>query len=109
MDRRRETRVDAMLPVKIWGVDDNLCPFMQLARVTNISSAGAVVEGVRPQIKPGEVLDVQYEGAKAQFRVIWAGRMGSRHEGEIGIEKLPDEPCIWGISLDRCVQFVGNG
>jgi hypothetical protein len=109
MDRRRESRVEALLPVRIWGVDQYCCPFMQLARATNISTAGAVVQGVRSQITPGEIVDVQYDGMRAQFRVIWAGKTGTPREGEIGIEKLPEEPCLWGVSLHRCAQLVGSG
>ncbi len=109
MDQRRKPRVDAMLPVRIWGVDSYSRPFMQLARVKNVSSAGAVVQGVGPRIKPGEIVDVQYEGNKAQFRVVWTGNMGTQLQGEIGIEKLPTEPCIWGVNMHRCTQFVGNG
>ena len=82
---------------------------MQLASVRNISSEGAVIQGMRSQIRPGEVVDVQYEGNKAQFQVVWAGRPGTRNEGEIGIEKLPEEPCIWDVNLERCGQLVGQG
>jgi len=109
MDRRQETRVDVKLPVRIWGISDHSSPFMQLARVNNISHGGAVVQGLRPQVKPGTIVDVQYGGLKAQFRVVWTGRQGSPREGEIGIEKLETEPCIWGVNLDRCVSLVGNG
>jgi len=109
MDRRRETRVDTALPVRIWGVDSHARPFMQLARVRNISSQGAVLQNVRSQIKPGEILDVQYDGQKAQFRVVWTGRPGTMDAGEIGIERLPAEPYIWDFDPARCAQFVGNG
>ena len=109
MDRRRETRIDVSLPVRIWGVDNYSCPFMQLARARNISSEGAVIQGMRAQMKPGEVVDVQYEGHKAQFQVIWAGGTGTPTEGEIGVEKLPAEPHIWDVNLERCGQLVGQG
>ena len=59
MDRRRNPRVTASLPVRIWGVDAHDLPFMQLASVKNLSSTGAVVQGMRRQIKPGEILEVQ--------------------------------------------------
>ena len=109
MDRRRESRVETQLSVRMWGLDQNSRPFIQLVRVRNISSEGAVMQGVRSQIKPGEVVDVQYDGNKAQFRVVWAGKTGTEREGEIGVEKLPSEPHIWDVSLDRCAQFVGEG
>jgi hypothetical protein len=109
MDRRRETRIDTALPVRIWGVDSHSRPFMQLASVRNISSLGVVLQNVRVQIKPGEILDVQYYGVKAQFRVIWTGRPGTIEAGELGLERLPEEPFIWDVDPTRCCQVVGNG
>jgi hypothetical protein len=109
MDRRRETRVDAALLVQVWGVDRNARPFIQVATVRNISTLGAVLQGMRAQVKPGEVLDVKYEGQRAQFRVVWSGRPGSCEQGEMGLERLPEEPLIWDIDPARCAQFVGEG
>ena len=73
MDRRRNPRVGAFLPVRVWGVDSHWLPFMQLARVRNISAGGAVVQGMQHRVSEGTVLEVQYEDEKAQFRVIWVG------------------------------------
>src|SRR5437588_8811471 len=86
MDRRRQPRVSALLPVRIWGIDANGLPFMQLATAMNISENGALLEGVRCPLRPGEVVDVQYNRMKAEFVVVWAGRPGTHHEGEIGLE-----------------------
>ena len=109
MDRRRSPRVTAHLPVRIWGVDAHDLPFMQLASVRNISSIGAVLQNVRAHIKPGEILDVQYDGMKAQFRVVWTGRPGTIEAGELGLERLPEEPHLWDVDPARCGQVVGNG
>jgi hypothetical protein len=98
-----------MLPIRIWGVDAHSLPFMQLARVRNISSGGAVVLGMRRRIRPGEVLEVQSGEGKAQFRVVWVGRDGGRAEGEIGIQVLPSEPDIWQLNPCSCPQFAGTG
>jgi PilZ domain-containing protein len=109
MDRRQNPRVTAHLPVRVWGVDAFDLPFIQLASVRNISSGGAVIQGIRRQILPGETLEVQLDESKAQFRVVWVGKPGTRREGEIGIANLPSEPSIWDVNLDRCSQFVGKG
>ncbi len=82
---------------------------MQVASVRNISSLGAVLQNVRAHIKPGEILDVQYEGVKAQFRVVWTGRPGTIEAGELGLERLPEEPYLWNVDPARCGQVVGNG
>jgi len=108
MDRRREMRVETALPVRIWGVDSYSRPFMQLATVRNIGSLGAVLQNVRSTLRPGEIVDVQYEGQRAQFRVVWAGRIGTMEAGEIGLERLPDEPYLWEVDPVRCGQEIAN-
>ncbi len=109
MDRRRQPRVTAFLSVQIWGLDAHALPFAQLASLRNFSSAGAVIQGIRRRIKPGEILEVQYGQNRAQFRVVWVGRTGTRRDGEIGIEILPAEPCIWDMNLRQFTEFVGKG
>ncbi|MGH9501628.1 MAG: PilZ domain-containing protein [Terriglobales bacterium] len=109
MDRRRSPRVTARLPVRIWGVDAHDLPFMQLASVRNLSSTGAVIQGMRRQIKPGEILEVQLDQEKAQFRVIWTGMQGTQSAGEIGLCRLAAEPCLWGMALNCCSEFVAEG
>ena len=108
MDRRKEPRVEAALPVRIWGVDSYLRPFMQLASARFFGTLGAVLQNVRAQLRPGEILDVQYQGQRAQFRVIWAGRPGTDLAGELGVERLPLEPQIWDFDPARCGSFVSE-
>ena len=109
MDRRRKRRVTANLPVQVWGVDAKTQPFMQLARVKNISIKGALVQGMLRNVRPGEIIHVQFGDEKAQFRVVWAGRKGTSNEGQLGIEGLASEPSIWDVNLVRCNEFAGKG
>ena len=109
MDRRRNPRVTACLPVRIWGVDAHDLPFMQLASVKNLSSTGAVVQGMRRQIKHGEILEVQLDGEKSQFRVVWTGMQGTCSAGEIGLQRLASEPCLWGVALGCYSEMVAEG
>jgi hypothetical protein len=109
MDRRRQPRIAATLPVRIWGIDANCLPFMQLATARNISENGALLEGMRCNLQPGEVVDVQYNNVKAEFLVVWAGRPGTPKEGEIGLQSLPAQPCIWDVCVDRMCACVGQG
>jgi len=99
MDRRRNPRVAAHLPVRIWGVDAHDLPFMQLASVKNLSSTGAVIQGMRRQIKPGEILEVQFDDEKAQFRVIWTGAHGTHSAGELGLQRLASRTLPVGRSF----------
>jgi hypothetical protein len=109
MDRRRKRRVTAHLPVRVWGMDAKAQPFMQLARVKNISIRGALLQGMLRTVKPGEVVQVQFGEEQAQFRVVWAGRKGTPAEGQLGVEALPTEPSIWDVNLVHCGEFAGKG
>ena len=109
MDHRRASRVSAVLPVRIWGIDAHAQPFMQEASVTNISRSGAAVRGVNRRVRPGEVLEVQFGGQIGQFRVMWVGRHGTDQQGELGIVSLASQPSIWNVNLGRCVQMAAHG
>lgn len=108
MDRRRSPRVAALLPVRIWGLDAYSLPFTQLATVRNISTSGAVLQGVKRQLRSGEILEMQYEAEKAQFRVVWVGQFGTREHEEVGVQALPSEPMIWNVNLDQCCELVAE-
>jgi hypothetical protein len=109
MDRRRNPRVTVLLPVRVWGVDAHSLPFTQLVTVKNFSASGVVVQGLRRQVNPGEILEVQTGDSKARFRVVWVGRLGSRREGEAGLQSLPSEPHIRDLNLGPHTQFVATG
>ena len=98
-----------MLPVRIWGVDAKCRPFMQLATVTNISESGASLHGLRCELKPGEVVDLQYNDIKAEFMVTWAGKLGTCREGELGLQTLPKQPCMWDSYINRACEMTGKG
>lgn len=109
MDRRSEPRIPAELPIRIWGIDSLSRPFLEVARVKNLSDGGAVLEGVQSKLKVGEVLDMQYGPYRAQFRIVWFGKLGSSQEGEVGLQRLPLEQCIWGIDLEASCMVAGTG
>ena len=77
MDRRRQQKVSVKLTVVIWGMDLHGRPFTQPATVRTVSSRGGTLQGVCVQLKAGDVFDLQYQGVKTQFRVVWLGKHGS--------------------------------
>ncbi|MBZ5574221.1 MAG: PilZ domain-containing protein [Acidobacteriia bacterium] len=109
MDRRRKRRVSAQLPVRVWGMDAKAQPFTQTAMVNNISRNGARVEGMLRMLKPGEFIHLQFGEDQAQYRVVWAGKVGTAREGEIGLEGLASEAPIWNVNLVHCSEFAGKG
>ena len=109
MDRRRQSRVFVDIPVHIWGMDAHSRPFSAPASLRSISGGGATLQGVDVHLKPGEVVDLQYKGTKAQFRVVWLGKPGTEMQGEVGLENLSADIQIWDIDPLRCAAAVGQG
>ena len=109
MDRRRQSRVFVEFPVQIWGMDANSRPFTAPASLRTISGRGATLQGVSVHLKPGDVLDLQYQGAKAQFRVVWLGKPGTEMQGEVGVENLSADGKLWDVDPLRCAASVGQG
>jgi hypothetical protein len=103
MDRRKEYRLDIELSVRIWGVDQNARPFAELVRATSVSDSGAVLLDVHSKLHAGEVLDVQHEARKAQFRVVWT------RPGEMGIQALPREAPIFAVGMPKTFEMAGTG
>ncbi len=81
----------------------------QAASLRTISGRGATLQAVDAQLKPGDTVDVQYEGTKAQFRIVWCGKTGTPMQGEIGIENLSAEIKLWDIDVLHCAVAVGEG
>ena len=106
MDRRKERRLNLELPVRIWGMDRMARPFAEMVRVRDVSDHGAVLIGVRAKVQTGEVLDVQYGVARAQFRIVWMSL-----SGEAGIQALSMELPVFsiGIGLPKVFEMVGTG
>lgn len=109
MDRRRQQRVFVELPVQIWGMDANSRPFTRSASLRTISGRGATLQGVDVQLKAGDVVDLQYEGAKAQFRVVWLGKFGTEMQGEVGVESVSGGVQLWDVDPVHCAAAAGQG
>ena len=109
MDRRSQQRISVELQVQIWGMDAHARPFTQPVSLRTISGRGATLQGVHAQLKPGDVLDLQYQGSKAQFRVVWLGKSGTEMQGEVGVENLSSEVQLWDVDPLKCAAAAGRG
>ena len=109
MDRRSQQRIAVELQVQIWGMDAHAHPFTQPASLRTISGRGATLQGVNAQLKPGDVVDLQYQGSKAQFRVVWLGKSGTEMQGEVGVENLSPEIQLWNVDPLKSAAAAGRG
>jgi hypothetical protein len=99
MDRRRNPRVAVQLPVQVWGMDAFGRPFMDPAIVTNMSTSGLVLQGIRRRMRAGEVLDVRMGKKKAEFRVVWVNA-----GGDIGLQSVATQAFLPDSVLTYCAQ-----
>ena len=99
MDRRQNPRIAVQLPVQVWGLDAFGRPFTDPAMVTNMSSGGLVLQGIRRRIRAGELLDVRMGETKAEFRVVWIGAMG-----ELGLQSVTAQAFLPDSVLAHCSQ-----
>src|SRR5258708_10467011 len=108
MDRRRQSRVFVDLPVQIWGMDSYSRPFTQAASLRSISGRGATLQCVDAQLKPGDIIDILYQGTKAQFRIVWCGKPGTEMAGAHGLAKISTYVRAWAVRPMRCGAARGG-
>lgn len=94
-EHEKEPRLTVDLPVRIWGMSAAGRAFSQHARAQNISSEGALLNGVETELKVGDQIGVQCGQKKARCTVIWAVNAGEIKKNQVGIRLLPDQECPW--------------
>ena len=95
MDRRPESRLTNVIPIRVWGMDADGRPFFQNANATNISSEGATVTGINHPLKAGDVIGVQCGEKKARFKVVWVIDSGTARQIEAGVKIVPGQQSPW--------------
>lgn len=104
IDRRQESRLDAAIPVTVWGVDVRGERFLQEARARNISLSGALLSGLDAELRSGDVIGILQAGKKARFRVIWV-RYGDIHSKiQAAVHRIEPDECPWKELLSESAQ-----
>lgn len=101
MDRRQNPRVEVQLPVEVWGLDAFGQAFTSPATITNMSSGGLVLQGLRRRVRTGEILDIRMGREQAQFRVVW---VGGRSSCELGMQRVTAKPFLPELVFAHCSQ-----
>lgn len=87
------------LKVRVWGMGANNQPFFQNAVAQNVSSTGACIYGIEPELKVGDVIGVQYESKKARCKVVWVVDAGALKKTQVGVQLVLDQDCPWIAAL----------
>ncbi len=92
-------RVDLL--IRVFGMDADSQPFSQKAHAPNISDRGAQLSGLERQLRPGDIIGVQFGDTKARCKVIWFGGAGQASETEAGVKIVEGQPCPWREEMER--------
>jgi len=94
MGRRGQPRIPSILPVRIWGTDQEGKSFLEHVCTVEISGKGTRLAGVRARLSVGDTIGIQYRNRQAQFRIKWIA--AGTH---VGVECLQPEKELWPIAL----------
>lgn len=95
IERRKEPRTRLSLPVTVSGRDADGEPFTTHVEATSLSRSGALLRGIEAELRCGDLLTVEYEGRKADFRIVWVLNLGDRRSAKVAVHKPSYMPCPW--------------
>jgi hypothetical protein len=67
----------------------------QSVTATSISASGALLSGLSPRIRSGDLLWVEYQQRKARFRIVWVRDSQSNLKIQAAVQRLATEQCPW--------------
>jgi hypothetical protein len=103
VERRRETRIQVELPVRIWGFTAQHVQFVQDAIARNISASGALLSGIDHELRSGDLIGIQYGEKRARFKVVWVRDSGTRHKTQAAVHRMEGEECPWEQDLPQTI------
>src|SRR5438309_9870099 len=110
MEKRPESRVEADIPVRVWGMDADGKPFFQSGLAGSLSSEGAQLTHLHHCLRAGEIIGIQYGEKKARFKVIWANTSVAPRKNKAGVLILPDQTAPWtDLAADTRVKSKEGG
>lgn len=102
-EKRRCSRVKAVLPVRVSGNDSSGNSYSELVHTLDITESGARLGSLRQPLKVGSLITVQYKQHRATFRVVWTEPVSGRTEHQAGIEAVNHRD-MWGLGAELRVQ-----
>ena len=98
-DRRRQDRIQAVLPVRVRGTDSSGASFEGLAHTLDLTPTGARLGSIRHELKALDKLTIFYRQRRMEFTVVWTKLLDGRNEYQIGLQAFSQESEPWGMSF----------
>jgi hypothetical protein len=104
VERRQERRIQAEIAVRITGRAVSGNPFTQSAVASGISRGGALLSGLPRELRPGDLVWIEYQDRKARFRLVWVRGSESEQQTQAAVHRLENEECPWVALLEKSPQ-----
>jgi hypothetical protein len=98
-NRRRQDRMQAVLPVRVRGRDASGASFEALAHTLDLTPTGARLGSIRRQLKALDTLTILYHQRRMEFTVVWTKLLDGKSEYQVGLQAFSQEKEPWGLSL----------
>jgi len=98
-DRRRQERIQAVLPVRVRGRDSSGASFEALAHTLDLTPIGARLGAIRQELKTLDTLTIFYHQRRMEFTVVWTRLLDGKDEYQVGLQAFAQEKEPWGMSF----------
>ena len=109
-DRRRQDRIQAVLPVRVRGTDASGASFEAVAHTLDLTPSGARLGAIRQQLKALDRLTIFYHQRRMEFTVVWTKLLDTKGEYQVGLQAFSQEQDPWGMSVtDSSPKVAAKG
>ncbi len=98
-NRRRQDRIQAVLPVRVRGTDAFGASFEGLAHTLDLTPTGVRLGAIRHHLKVLDTLTIFYRQRRMEFTVVWTKLLDGKAEYQVGLQAFSQEKETWGMSL----------
>jgi hypothetical protein len=107
-DRRRQDRMQAVLPVRVRGTDAAGAPFEELAHTLDLTPTGVRLGAIRHQLRALDTLVILYRQRRMEFRVVWIKLLAGTKEYQVGLKAFSQQQEAWGL-FNSNAEPLGKG
>jgi hypothetical protein len=104
-DRRRQDRIQAVLPVRVRGVDTAGVSFDELAHTLDLTPTGVRLGAIRHQVRALDTLIIFYHQRRMEFKVVWTRLLEGTKEYQVGLKAFSQQQEAWGLFHSKAQQM----
>jgi hypothetical protein len=90
--------MQAVLPVRVRGIDTSGEPFEELAHTLDLTPTGVRLGAIRHQLRALDTLIILYHQRRMEFKVVWSRLIEGTKEYQVGLTAFSQQQEAWGLS-----------